>query len=60
MRSHNQGTECRAERQGVQCRNAYGNCHRQSELCVERASGAAHEAHGDEHRHEHQGRGDDG
>ena len=51
-------TEGRAQRQCVNHRYEHSHGHRQTELRVEDTAGAAHEAHGDEHRHEDQ-RGSD-
>ena len=54
MRSHDQGTECRGEGERVHERNAHSHCHRQTELRVECTCGSSHEAHRNEHGHEHE------
>ena len=55
-----QGAESRRERQGVECRDTYGDGHRDTELRIERTRGSAHHRHRDKHRHKDQRRGDDG
>ena len=49
------GAEGRRQRQGVERREADGNCHGDTELLVEDTCGAGHERHGDEHQHHHKG-----
>ena len=56
-RAEDEGGESGAEGHGIEQRDGHRHCHCQSELCIERARRAAHEAHGDEHRHEDNGSG---
>jgi len=60
MRGHDEDTQRRTQRQGIEGRDTHRHGHRQSELRIESAGGSAHKAHGDEHRHEDQGRCNDG
>ena len=60
MGCHDEGTESRTERQGIDGGDTYCHRHGQTELGIERTGGAAHEAHGDEHCHKHQRGGNDG
>ena len=58
MGSHNQGTECRTQRKGVDSGNGNGNRHCQTELRVERTCCTADKTYGDKHRHENECGGD--
>ena len=59
MRRHKQGTEGRAERQGIETRDTHGHGHCQTELLIIGTTRASHERGRDEHSHEHQGGGED-
>ena len=55
---HNQRTQCRRERQGIEERDTHGNSHRQSELRIECSRDTADEADWHKDGHKHQRRGD--
>ena len=54
---HNQRTQCRRERQGIEERDAHSDSHRQSELRIEGTRDTADEADRHKDGHEHQRRG---
>ena len=55
---HQHGTKGRAEDKCRYTAQTYGSCQCDTELSVEHTRSTGHEAHGDEHSHEHEGTGD--
>ena len=60
VRFQEDGTQCRAQRQSVQCGETDSDSHRQTELPVEYTCRTTHETYRDEYRHHDQRNRNDG